>query len=419
MLTEFQLRGAEAKRSSTGTLFYVENGYKALKGRREALIDETFFAEKVAAERAFRTRVANDPKLAAEYGKAWSDVEKAVAKFKELDEPYLYLEGGGRGGRAWGFSSDLFAWARKLVRAAEELPKPNEQRLREYSDGALPALKQDVLSTAPIHPELEVATLTFSLTKLRETLGPDDPFVKKVLGKESPAEVTKRVVTGSKLADPKVRKALFEDGQKAVAASKDPMIALARLVDADARALRKRYEEEVEAVQRKSGELIAKARFELFGTSLYPDATFTLRLSFGAVRGWEHQGEKVEPFTRIGGAFERHTGKDPFALPPSWLSSKAKLDLQTPFDFATTNDIIGGNSGSPVVNQKAEVVGLIFDGNIHSLGGDYGFDEKLNRAVAVHSAAIVEALSKVYGAQRLVDELRGEAGGGAPAAKTP
>jgi hypothetical protein len=187
------------------------------------------------------------------------------------------------------------------------------------------------------------------------------------------------------------------------------MIELARLVDPDARALRKRYEDEIESAIDKAHESIAEARFAIYGTSHYPDATFTLRLSYGAVRGWAEHGTEVAPFTTLAGAFERHTGQAPFALPASWLAAKPRLPLQTPFNFVTTNDIIGGNSGSPVINQRAEIVGLIFDGNIHSLGGEYGFDERKNRAVAVHSSAILVALDQIYGAKRIADELRGGA----------
>ncbi len=213
---------------------------------------------------------------------------------------------------------------------------------------------------------------------------------------------------GTKLKDVKFRQDLFADGKgKAkVDASKDPMIALARSIDPEAREVRKKVEDEVDGPLKKNGELLAKARFAVYGTSTYPDATFTLRLSYGAVKGWKENGEEVKPFTTFAGAFERATGADPFALPKSWLDAKSKLDLNTPFDFCSDNDIIGGNSGSPVVNKAGEVVGLIFDGNLHSLGGDYGFDESNNRAVAVHSAALVEALGKIYGAKRLVDEIR-------------
>jgi hypothetical protein len=263
----------------------------------------------------------------------------------------------------------------------------------------------------PVYDDLEILRLGFSLSKMREDLGPDDAEVKLILGKQSPEELAAALIKGSKLKDVKVRKALFDGGQKAIDASTDPMILFAKRVDPAARAVRKTYEDEVEAVVKKNNELIAKAHFAVFGTSTYPDATFTLRLTYGQVKGWtEPDGRKVTPVTTLGGAFERATGSEPFKLPDTWMKAKAKLDLDTPYDLATTNDIIGGNSGSPLINQKGEAVGLVFDGNIQSLAGDYGYDETVNRCVAVHSAALVEALDKIYGAKRIADELRNSAG---------
>jgi hypothetical protein len=215
-----------------------------------------------------------------------------------------------------------------------------------------------------------------------------------------------RLVKGTKLKDVAARKALWEGGKKAVDASTDPLIRFARLVDPEARAVRKRYEDQVEAPMKKSAELLAKARFAIYGTSAYPDATFTLRLSYGQVKGWQEPGKAIRPFTVMAGTFDRATGRPPYELPPSWPAARAKIKGTTPFNFVTTNDIIGGNSGSPVVDKHGAVVGLIFDGNIHSLGGDYGFDETKNRSVAVHSESIIEALGKIYGADRLVTELR-------------
>jgi hypothetical protein len=291
------------------------------------------------------------------------------------------------------------------VRAADELAKPNDKRLSEYSDSKLPALKHALLSPAPIFDELDTLRLSMTLTNLRAQLGPDDPFVKLVLGKESPDGLARELIRGTKLKDVKARQALLDGGKAAIDASTDPLIVLARAMEPEARALRKAYDEKIESVENKNGELIAKARFALLGANVYPDATFTLRLSFGHVAGWSEGGRAIQPFTTFGGAFDRATGKDPFALPPSWLAAKDKLDRSTPFNFTTTNDIIGGNSGSPVLNKDAEIVGLIFDGNIHSLGGDFGFDAAKNRAVSVHSDAIVRALKQVYGANRILTEL--------------
>jgi hypothetical protein len=400
LLTQYQERGAEEKRVATHDLFGVENGYKALRGRWSALLDKAFFASKVAEDQALRDQVAKDPGKQQKYGAAWDAIAKAVAEQKKIRLPLRYI--------AWGsgFSGRLFGHARMLVQGTEELTRPNEKRFEEYRDTDLPQLQQRLFSKAPIYPALEIEKLTFSLTKMREELGADDAFVKKVLGKESPRELATRLVQGSKLADPEVRKLLWQGGKAAVVADKDPLLELARLVDADSRAWRKRFEEGIEPVIKKNSELIAKARFETQGTSRYPDATFTLRLSYGSVQGYEENGKTIKPFTTFGGAFDRATGRDPFALPTSWLKAQASLDSKTPFNFCTSNDIIGGNSGSPVINKNAEVVGLIFDGNLQSLGGEYGFDATVNRAVAVHSEALIQALSKIYGAERVAKELR-------------
>ncbi|HEY3450481.1 MAG TPA: S46 family peptidase [Myxococcales bacterium] len=401
LLTRFATESPEKKRISNALLFFVENGIKARKGRLSALQDKAFFGQLQGKEALLRAKVDADPALKALYGGAWDQVQKAMDRFRVIRDRYSYVEEGR------GFASDLFKQARLLVREAEELPKPNEKRLREYADSNQAALKNEIASPAPVYDDLELLTLSFSLSKLREDLGPDDPVVKDVLGKLSPEQAAKALVKGSKLRDPKVRKALLEGGTKAIEASTDPMIRLAKRLDPAARAVRKTYEDEVEAPVKKNNELIAKAHSAIYGTSTYPDATFTLRLTYGAVKGWtEPDGKEVKPLTTLGGAFERATGSDPFRLPDTWTKAKAKLDLSTPFDLATTNDIIGGNSGSPVVNQQGEAAGLVFDGNIWSLAGDYGYDEALNRCVAVHSAALLETLDKIYGATRIAEELR-------------
>ena len=400
LLTEFQTKGAEQKRMAAGRLFGIENSLKGTKGRVEALKDPEVFGKKVATEKELRAKVEADPAMKEAYGGAWEAIAEAEKKMRNIQSRYVMIEQGA------GFWSDLFEHARRLVRASTEFAKPNEQRLREFVDSQKPSLTQKVTSTAPIYDEFEILTLSAALTGMRAELGPDDALVRKVFGKESPRELATRLVKGSKLRDPKVRKALFDGGDAAVSASKDAMIEFARLVEPEARAVRKSYEDDIESVVKKNAELIAKARFQVYGTSIYPDATGTLRLSFGQVRGWEEAGRKVTPLTTLGGAFDRATGKDPFALPKSWIDNKAKLDLSTPFNFSTTNDIIGGNSGSPVVDKEGQIVGLIFDGNIHSLGGDYAYDGKDNRAVAVHSAALLETLDKIYSASRIAGEIK-------------
>ncbi|HTO98681.1 MAG TPA: S46 family peptidase [Myxococcales bacterium] len=401
-LTMYTARSPEDYRVGEKDLFYVENSYKALKGRFEALVSPTLWNQKAERERALRAKVNGRPALRKKYGSAWDDVAKAVAMYQPRRIEYKYVELGS------GFNSPLYRIARDLLRGTEELQKPNEQRLREYTDARLPQLKQRLFSQAPIYEQFELFKLSYGLTKLREELGADHPFVKKVLGKRSPQEVAQDLVK-SKLYDPKVREQLWQGGRDAVQASTDPMIELAKLVDADARPLRKWHDEEVETLETSGAERIAAAKFELEGKSNYPDATFTPRLSYGAVKGFMENGQMVEPFTTMAGAFDRATGRDPFKLPDSWLraNENKQIDGSTPFNFCTTNDIIGGNSGSPVFDKDRQIVGLVFDGNIHSLGGDYGFDATLNRTVAVHSAALLEALDHIYGAKRIVAELKG------------
>jgi hypothetical protein len=400
LLTEYQRRGAEQARHSTALLYAVENSYKALVGRRDALVDRAFFRSLADAEARLRAEIAADPALAAEALPAYDTIAAAVERQRALRWREQYVAG------TAAFGSTHFDLARTLVRGAEERAKPNGERLREFQEAGLPALTQRLFSPAPIYPELETFKLTHALVKLRERLGADDPFVKKVLGAASPGELAERLVKGTALADVMVRRSLWEGGPDAVAASTDTMIQLARLVDGDARAVRREVEEGIEPSLKQGGEAIARARFALHGTSVYPDATFSPRVSYGRVRGWTEGGRTVAPYTTLGGAFERATGRDPFALPASWLAGKGKLDLATPFDLCTDNDIIGGNSGSPLVDARGEVVGLVFDGNLASLAGDYGFDERVNRAVAVDSRAILELLGKLYAGDRLVKELK-------------
>lgn len=402
LLTMFQTRGNEQRRVSQDELFGMENSLKAFKGEEESLLEKSFFEQKRNEELDFQKRVQADPKLLAEYGKVWDEVAQAVKQLRVHHLSYLYFE------RSFGFRSDLYRHARRLLRMAEEYPKPNEKRLEEYADARKPEVAQVTLSTAPISKELETETLTWSLTKLREVFSVDDPRIREIFGKQSPREIATAAVNGTRLQDAAVRKALMEGGKQslnAADASTDPMLALAKLVDPISRGVRKKYEDEVESVLTRAKEKLAKARFAAYAGSLYPDATFTLRLTYGQVKGWLENGTPVPPFTIFGGAFERATGRDPYALPQSWLDAKSKLNLQTPLNFVTTNDIIGGNSGSPVINKDRQIVGLIFDGNIHSLGGNYGFDESVNRAVAVHSSAILEALDKIYAARRVLAEL--------------
>jgi hypothetical protein len=407
-LTMFTQGSPEHARIGEAQLFGVENSFKALKGRFEALSTETLWNQKVEREKSLRAKVNQKPALKKKYGGAWDDVTKAIAMFQPRHREYRYIEEGA------GFGSPLYRAARDLVRGTAELQKPDDQRLREYTDSKLPQLKQRLFSKAPLYPDFELFRLTYGLTKLREVLGADHPFVKKVLGKKSPAELAAEL-TKSKLYDPAVRQQLWQGGHDAVMASDDPMIQLAKLVDPDARKLRRWHDDEYEPLRQHGDELVATAKFDLEGKSNYPDATFTLRLSYGTVKGVEDQGHHVNAITNFAGAFDRATGRDPFKLPDSWIAAEnqKRIAMSTPFDFCSTNDIIGGNSGSPVFDKDLHIVGLIFDGHIQSLGGEYGFDETVNRSVAVDSAALTEALDHIYGAKRLVQELKASASGAA------
>ncbi len=405
-LLEYGKRGAEAFRQSKEDLFGIQNSRKARVGGLGGLRDPSFMARKEQAEKELRSRIAADPKKQETYGAAWEKIAKAQKAAARLLKPYNFLE------RGFAFDSQLFRIARSLVRLADEKAKPNSDRLREYRDSALQSLELQLFSEAPIYPEYEEAKLAHALTYWKKNM-PDHPLVERVLLGRTPDETARNLVRGSKLADIAVRKKLAEGGKAAIEHCDDPVIKLALAVDADARAVRKEREDKIEGVEASNYALIARAQFEDRGDSVYPDATFTLRLAFGVVKGYELDGKFVEPYTTIGGAFhhaDAHGNKDPYKLPASWHEAKksAGLNLETPLNFVSTADIIGGNSGSPVVNRDNEVVGLIFDGNIQSLVLDFGYDDKVARAVSVDSRGIVEALRSIYHADRLVKEMAGE-----------
>ncbi len=400
-------RGLENARQAQDELFGYQNSRKARLGGLLGLQTPSIMDAKRKAEKALQEAVAKDPKLKDAAG-AWKEVDAALAAWREMYVNYTLYE------RAMAFNSELYSVARGLVRLAEETAKPNEERLREYAEAGLDSLKQQLFSEAPIYPALETSKFADSLSYLLEQSAgqneADRDFALQLLANMSPADRAAQLVNGSKLADVEVRKKLAEGGTGAIAASDDPMIVLARTIDPKARAVRKQYEEQVEEPLRQAYAKIAQAKFAVEGTSTYPDATFTLRLAFGQVKGYEDQGQTYKPWTTIGGTYphaEEHGSLPPFKLPKSWLEKKSKLDLETPFNFVSTADIIGGNSGSPVVNQKGEVVGLIFDGNMQSLVLDFVYTDKVARAISVHSSAILEALRKVYGADALVAELTG------------
>jgi len=398
-LIQFGKTGEEAQRITQSPLQRSENSIKVLRNWEQTLLDDSLMQQKEAQEQALIDAVALDPELQAAYGTAWDEIAAAISTYMAFRDDHQFVEKG------VAFNSYLFDYAKKLVQAASEREKPNEKRYREYTESALPQVEQRLLAPRPIYPDLEELKLSFSLDKMREFLGPDSPFVHQILGRESPVAVAHRLIGETQLADPEVRKELWDGGAEAIAASKDPMIQLAASIDEQARALRQRYEDEVEAPLDEASERIAKARFAILGTERAPDATFTLRVSFGAVEGWEEKGSDVFPFTVVRRVFERATGSLPFRLPESWLEAEKELDLDTRFNFVASTDVIGGNSGSPMVDAQGRLIGLVFDGNIHAIGGNYWFDEELNRTISVHPAMMIEALTKIYRTERLIEEL--------------
>ncbi len=398
-MIQYGKTGEEPLRVVQSPLLGIENSFKVRSNELKALLDDELLARKEQEERKLRDAVMADPAMKAAYGSTWDGIAGALEVFTAFRDPYLFLE------RSVAFDGDLFGYARTLVRVAAEREKPDEKRLREYTETSLPQIQQRTFAKRPIYSDLEELRLSFSLEKLREFLGPDDPIVKMVLGKDSPDEVARALVSGTRLGDTEVRKALWEGGRKAIESSDDPMIKLALKVEPESRRLRKRYEDEVEAVVEANSEKIARARFAILGTDTYPDATFTLRVTYGSVKGWLEKGKDIHPFTTIGVAYDRATGDDPFRMPERWVRAKNDLDLDKRFNFVLTTDITGGNSGSPVMDKDGNLVGLAFDGNIHSIAGDYWFDESKNRTVAVHAAAMLEALDVAYEADALVGEL--------------
>ncbi len=401
MLQTFSADSAENARIAQENIFGLQNSQKAVNGEYDGLQDMSVMAkmntEEREREKAYMDRHAHEPN-------PWEEISNAMKVNREIYNSWTYVE------RMRGFTSDLAFNARTLVRAAEEKQKPNGSRLREYRDSGLPSLEQELFSTAPIYKNLETANLSLALTQMREALGPEDPAVKAALNRKSPEEAAKALIAGTKLDDVAVRKQLYEGGKAAVGGSKDPLIVLMRNVDDEARAVRKRFDDEVDAVVRRDGATIARSRFAQSGFTQPPDATFTLRLSYGTIKGYEEDRRQIPPLTTFAGAYkhaEEHGSKPPYNLAASWLKMKSKLRLETPLNYVSTADIIGGNSGSPTVNKAGEVVGIIFDGNIQSLVLDFHYDDRQARAVSVDSRGIIEALRKIYGADSLADELTG------------
>lgn len=398
-LIEYGTKGGEQKRSAEKLLLELENSFKAQFGQQKALMDPDFFAIKAREEAELIARVRADPALSAKIGDPWGDIDKALIAQRDLFLTHEFLEA-----RA-GSVSSLYGQARRLVRMAYEAAKPEKERLPGYSDAALVGQARQVLVEVPVYRDIETIGLELWLVKVREFLTADAPVVKRLLENGSPEDIAAHAIANTKLDQKSARQALIDGGKAAIDASTDPLIVLARRAEADARAVNVRMDQAVNGPMSAAAERIAQARFAVYGNSVYPDATFTPRISYGVVKGWSHAGVDVPAQTNIAGYFARATGAQPFVAAPSWLAARAQLNPETPFNMVTTNDIVGGNSGSPVIDRAGRVMGAAFDGNIHSLGGSYAYDGRLNRSVIVTSAALTEALSKVYKAERLVAEL--------------
>lgn len=397
-------RGAEETRQAKDELFGIENSLKSMRGQIAGLRDTALMEKKRQTEDRLRRAISADAARHKQFGGAWDAVAQSRRAFVSYYKEQSLLES------AAGFNSRYFSMARTMVRLTAERSKPDAQRLPEYGDARLASLERQLYSPAPIFPAMEKVKLTDSLSFMASELGASHPIVAKALGGKTVDARAAEVVDNTKLGDVESRKALVAGGSQVVEASTDPMILLARAMDEASRAVRKRYEDEVASVERDAYAQIAQAVFAVQGTSAYPDATSTLRLSFGAVKGYQEDGRVIPPFTDFAGLYARattHSNTPPYRLAERWIAKKTGLKLDTPFNFVSTLDIVGGNSGSPVVNRSAEIVGVIFDGNIQSLPGYFIYDAMVNRAVAVDSRGILEALRSVYGADRLVAEITG------------
>ncbi|HUN84937.1 MAG TPA: S46 family peptidase [Terracidiphilus sp.] len=397
----FAAEGPDQARLVGTTIFGLQNALKAYQGRYDALQDKAIVAKKEAEEKDFREKVAANPEWQKEYGGAWD----TIARVEEQVKPEIKFQLFHR------TDSQLFSIALRIVQYVAEVKKPDGERLPGFHDAQLESLRFELLSPAPIYPSTEKLFMTNALKLAQEKLGNDDPYVQAIVQGGDVDQTVNSLVDGTKLGNPDVRKALLQGGESAVAASGDPMIVAARRVDPIVRETTRHIRDSISSVLTPASQKIGKARFLVYGKNAYPDATFTLRLSYGTVKGYPYNGTVAPPFTTFYGLFDRSASfgnKFPFNLTPKEAAALGKLDLATPLDFVSTGDIIGGNSGSPVINRDGELVGLIFDGNIESLAGDFVYDGEKNRAVAVHSAGMLEGLRKIYGADALADELEGK-----------
>jgi hypothetical protein len=408
----YSARSFENARRARDDLFGDQNNRKRYDGYLAGLLDPEIWSQLQAREQKLRDAIMRDPKLRSTIG-AYERIKKAETEIAKRPSVYNYLEKerpitiGYRAPRA--LSGNLFKYARLLIRAVDERAKPNGERIPEFRDSARESLELELFSTEPIYDDYEILRLTDSLTDFASQFGANDPLVQKVLAGKSPHARAVELVSGTRLKDVGVRKNLYKGNPAALQAAHDPMIDLARLIDGPARTARTLYDAQ-EEIKKQAYSEIAKARFAIEGTNNYPDATFTLRLSYGTVRGYEQDGKQIPAFTDFAGLYQRsgeHDNKPPFDLPQRWIDKKSNLNLTTHFNFVSDADIIGGNSGSPVVNKANEFVGIIFDGNIQSLVLDCIYTDVQARAVSVDSAAIIEAMRKVYDASALADELEG------------
>jgi len=402
-LLNFSDRSAENKRIAASGLLGVQNGRKAYTGMLAGLHDPQLMAKKRKAEADLRAAVNSNPEMKASWGSAWDEIADAQKIRSEL-----YPRSLGMGNNGLQTGSRLYGMAVHIARLSRELPKPSAERMREYRDTGLDSLYLGLYSPAPIYEALEIESMTTGLSWMAEVFGGDDPQVVKALGGLSPGARAVQCVTGSKLMDIEERKRMVEGGAEALAASGDPMVLLALALEGAGRALRTRLEDTVQAVETQAYAKISAAKFAIQGENVYPDATFSLRLAMGRVDGWTEGGSEIPAFTQIEGLYTRRDERGavaPFTLPSRWLEAKARLELDTPYNFTCTADIVGGNSGSPVVNRDGRVVGLIFDGNLHSLVYNFAYTDEVARSVAVDSRGMIEALGSVYGAKNLVAEL--------------
>ncbi|PYS34167.1 MAG: serine protease, partial [Acidobacteria bacterium] len=402
MLKKYMAMGEEQTRRAENELNSIQNSLKVYRGQLAGLKDKALMDRKRMDEMALRQWIFANPDRQKTYGDAWDAIAKAHQSLPSYIRERRIFD------QAAGFNTTTFGFARTLVRLADESQKPNAERLPEFTDARRASLELVLYSPAPIYDDFEKLKLADSLGFMVELLGADHPLVKQIMNGKTPEARANELIEGTKLKDVAYRKELAAGGKRAIESSTDPMTVLARLIDPKARDLRKRFENEVTGVERTNYAKIARARFANEGTSIYPDATFTLRLSYGAVKGYMENGKRVAPFTTLGGLYDRAANfkyQFPYNLPPRWMEKKPAIKMSTPFNFVSTDDIIGGNSGSPTINKNAELVGLIFDGNIQSLVGDFIYDESVNRAISVDVRAMNEVLRKVFGANEIADEL--------------